>query len=96
MHRVVIDTNVLVASAYNPRSFSRRIVEACEAGELVMVASPAIRGEYEFILSRAVQNREKVVRLMKLIGNAEMVKPAGQPRVVKDEAVPVLPGGGAI
>ena len=29
MTRVVPDTNVLVAAAYNPASASRRIVEAC-------------------------------------------------------------------
>ena len=29
--RVVLDTNVLVAAAYNPQSASRHVVEACLA-----------------------------------------------------------------
>jgi hypothetical protein len=35
--QVVLDTNVLVAAAYNPGSASRRIVEACLTGELAAV-----------------------------------------------------------
>ena len=41
--RVVLDTNVLVAAAYNPRSASRRVVEACLGGELTPVLSRARR-----------------------------------------------------
>ena len=38
--RVVLDTNVLVAAAYNPASASRRIVEACPDRQLTPVLSP--------------------------------------------------------
>jgi predicted nucleic acid-binding protein len=55
--RVVLDTNVLVAAAYNPDSASRRVVEACLGGELTAVLSPALRREYEFILSRTIRGR---------------------------------------
>jgi predicted nucleic acid-binding protein len=48
--RVVLDTNVLVAAAYNPRSASRQVVEACLGGGLTPVVSGALRREYEFIL----------------------------------------------
>ena len=34
--RVVLDTKVLVAAAYNPASASRRIVEACLDSELTV------------------------------------------------------------
>jgi predicted nucleic acid-binding protein len=45
--RIVLDTNVLVAAAYNAGSDSRRIAEACLHGELTAVLSPALRREYE-------------------------------------------------
>jgi hypothetical protein len=44
VRRVVLDTNVLVAAAYDPRSASR-VVEACLGGGLVPVLSPALRRE---------------------------------------------------
>jgi predicted nucleic acid-binding protein len=44
--RVVLDTNVLVAAAYNPRSASRHVVEACLGGKLTPVLSSALRREY--------------------------------------------------
>jgi putative PIN family toxin of toxin-antitoxin system len=83
--RVVLDTNVLVATAYNPASSSRRIVEACLDGELTPVLSPALRHEYEFILARAARGRPYVERLQRLVDRAEIVEPAQTPRVVADD-----------
>jgi putative PIN family toxin of toxin-antitoxin system len=83
--RVVLDTNVLVAAAYNPGSASRRIVEACLAGELTAVLSPALRREYEFILSRAVRGQTYRERLQQLLDKADVVVPAATPRVVPDD-----------
>ena len=40
VRRVVLDTNVLVAAAYNPRSASRHVVEACLGCRLMAVLSP--------------------------------------------------------
>src|SRR5262249_23756355 len=80
--RVVLDTNVLVAAAYNPGSASRQIVEACLRGELTGVLSPALRREYEFILARAVRGRPYLDRLRLLLDRAEVVEPAEVPRVV--------------
>jgi hypothetical protein len=39
VRRVVLDTNVLVAAAYNPRSASRRVVEACRSSRPAWAAS---------------------------------------------------------
>ena len=39
--RVVLDTNVLVAAAYNSASASRRIVETCLDGQLTPALGPA-------------------------------------------------------
>jgi putative PIN family toxin of toxin-antitoxin system len=83
--RVVLDTNVLVAAAYNPRSASRRVVEACLEGALTPVLSPALRREYELILARAARGRPYLERVHRLLGSAEVVEPAQTPRVVPDD-----------
>ena len=83
--RVVLDTNVLVAAVYNPGSASRRLIEACLDGELTPVLSPALRREYEFILSRAARGRPYLERILHLLERAEIVKPAQTPRVVPDD-----------
>jgi putative PIN family toxin of toxin-antitoxin system len=81
----VLDTNLLVGSAYAPDSSSRRIVEACLRGEVVAVLSPALRAEYDFILRRAVRGRADASPLRRLIEQAEEVSPAETPRVVPDD-----------
>ena len=83
--RVVLDTNVLVAAAYNPASASRRVVEACLDGELAAALSPALRREYEFILARAVRGRPYLERIHRLMDGAQVVEPAQTPRVVADD-----------
>jgi putative PIN family toxin of toxin-antitoxin system len=83
--RVVLDTNVLVAAAYNPRSASRRLVEACLSGELTAVLSPALRHEYEHILPRAVRGRPYLERVHHLLAGAAVVDPVQTPRVVPDD-----------
>ncbi len=83
--RIVLDTNVLVAAAYAPRSASRRIVDACLDGGLVAVASPAIRREYEFILERAVRVDDYRDRLETLLDRLELVAPEETPRRVPDD-----------
>jgi putative PIN family toxin of toxin-antitoxin system len=80
--RVVLDTNVLVAAAYDPGSASRRVVEACLKGELTAVLSPALRREYDLILARAVRGRPYRERLHRLLETAEVVVPAASPRAV--------------
>ena len=81
----MLDTNVLVAAAYNPRSASRRVVEACVVGELTPVLSRAIRRECEFILARPARGRPYLERVYQLLGGAEVVEPAQTPRVVPDD-----------
>src|SRR6516162_2705702 len=83
--RFVLDTNVLVAAAYNPASASRRVVEACLDGELAAALSPALRREYEFILARAVRGRPYLERIHRLMDGAQVVEPAQTPRVVADD-----------
>jgi putative PIN family toxin of toxin-antitoxin system len=83
--RVVLDTNVLVAAAYNARSASRRVVEACLGGELTPVLSGALRREYEFILGRAARGRPYLEQIHRVLSSAEVVEPARTPRVVPDD-----------
>jgi putative PIN family toxin of toxin-antitoxin system len=84
--RIVLDTNVLVAAAYAPRSASRRIVDACLDGDLVAVASRAITREYERILARAVRVAEYQDRLDALVAKLERVEPHQTPRLVPEDA----------
>ena len=83
--QVVLDTNVLVAAAYNPNSASRRLVEACLRGDLTAVLSPALRNEYDFILGRAVRGQPYRERLQRLLETAAEVVPGATPRVVPDD-----------
>jgi predicted nucleic acid-binding protein len=82
MPRVVLDTNVLIADAYNPRSSSASVVAACLDGRAEAVVSPAVVEEYEFILPRAVRGRPWRERLAALLAAAHRVEPAEVPAVV--------------
>jgi putative PIN family toxin of toxin-antitoxin system len=83
--KVVLDTNVLVGAAYAPHSASRRVVEACLRGELAVVISTALKGEYEHILPRAVKVPGFAEALRELLRFAVIVEPAQTPRVVADD-----------
>ena len=73
--RVVLDTNVLIAAAWNKGSASRRIVEACLDGKAMRaVSSPALRREYEFIVKRATRKSKYRKSLQRLIETAEVVE----------------------
>lgn len=82
---IVVDTNVLVASAYNRESASRRIVDACLAAHFEVVSSPAIKDEYDHILPRAIHDRGQLGRAMELIRCSRVVEPTTTPRVVEED-----------
>jgi predicted nucleic acid-binding protein len=81
----VLDTNVLVGAAYDAGSASRRIVDACLRGQLVAVASPALKREYAHILPRAVRTPEYRQALQRFEETLLVVAPADVPRVVPDD-----------
>lgn len=85
MRRIVLDTNVLVGGAYDDLSASRRIIEACLAGELVAILSPPLRAEYEAILPRAVRIRGYAAQIRAFLDHAETVPLADIPSVVQDD-----------
>lgn len=84
--RVVVDTNILVGSAYAPRSASRRVVNACLAGELKLLLSSDLLREYDYILDRAVRRPGFEATWQRLRDLAERVEPAETPRVVPEDA----------
>jgi predicted nucleic acid-binding protein len=83
--RVVPDTHVPVAAAYNPAGSSRRVVGACQDGERTPALSPALRHEYEFILARADRGQPYLERVHRLVDGTEIVEPGETLRVVADE-----------
>lgn len=86
MARIVLDTNVLVASAYRPNSASRRIVDAVQQGAHQLVVSPAIVREYEAILPKAVRFEPALDRLWRVVDDAERVAPQENPPVSADRS----------
>ncbi|MFP6854467.1 MAG: putative toxin-antitoxin system toxin component, PIN family [Opitutales bacterium] len=72
--RVVLDTNVLIAAAWNKRSASRRLVDACLKGRHIKaVLSPALRREYDRIIKRAARKSKYRKSLERLVKGAEVV-----------------------
>lgn len=84
MRRIVIDTNVFVASAYNATSASRQIVDAVERGEFQLILSPDIKREYDRILSRAIRIPGEMSRLRAIIAAGFRVCPRANPPVTED------------
>jgi len=58
---VVLDTNVLVAAGFNPRSASARIVDAVKQEQVRMVWSDATRREIERIMHQIPPMRAQAV-----------------------------------
>ena len=50
--KVVLDTNLFVASYWNEKSSSRKIVQLAQFGELKVIWSKDLLEEVEFILKR--------------------------------------------
>ncbi len=84
MTRIVLDTNVLVAAAYQPNSSSGRLVSACADRRLTLVASRAILAEYEYILPRAIRN-ENLESLLTVVQQADICDPGETPQVVEGD-----------
>ena len=77
-----MDTNVLIAAAYNPGSASARIVILCRDGSLTLVVSPDIEREYDLILDRALHGKANRQAIDAAIDRAELYFPEKTPRVV--------------
>lgn len=86
MIRLVIDTNVLVAAAYNPGSASRKIVSGVEVGTFELIVSPDIVREYERVFPKAIRSGDARARVWQSIRHAESVTPAEVPYVTADRS----------
>jgi putative PIN family toxin of toxin-antitoxin system len=82
MISVVLDTNVLVAAAYNRQSSSRTIMETTLAGGLMALVSPPILREYRQIIPRAVRQPAASDWIWSVVGQARIVHPVSTRRVV--------------
>jgi len=85
MRRLVLDTNIFVAAAYNPDSASRKIVEDCRRGRLRILVSPALLREYERMLPRAIRDARQLELARDVIRRAERVEPAVTPIAIPSD-----------
>lgn len=86
MKRILIDTNVLVAAAWNPGSASGKIVSAVRHAELGLIVSSAIVREYEAVLPKAIRSDEARDRVWEAVECAESVAPRENPPVTEDRS----------
>lgn len=82
VRRVVLDTNVLIAAAYNADSASARLVRLCVDGKLTMVVSPDLEREYDLMLARALHGPADRESIETARDRAELYFPEETPRVV--------------
>lgn len=85
MRRIVLDTNVLVSSAYDELSASWQIIEAVLRGELKSIVSDPLQREYEKILERTVQIRGHEEQMRQFLALCEYVDLRDIPRVVHSD-----------
>jgi putative PIN family toxin of toxin-antitoxin system len=86
MRRVVIDTNIMVASLFGGRS--RQLIDLWHSGALTLCLSEEIRGEYLDILTRFTRVRPDVRKLIAALEageNAVLVEPAERIDAVADD-----------
>ena len=84
LRRIVIDTNILVASAYNRTSASGQIVDAVARDEFQLITSSDIEREYDRILPRAIRIPGEISRLRAIITAGLRVSPPANPPVTED------------
>lgn len=86
MPRVVIDTNIMVASLFGGRS--RELINRWRGGSLTLCLSEEIRGEYLDILRRFVRVRPDVRVLIAALESAEnalLVEPGERIQAIPDD-----------
>jgi predicted nucleic acid-binding protein len=84
--RLVLDTNVFVAAAYQPDSSSRRLLDAVAEGRATLLVSPPVFGEYRKVLPRAIRSPDAERRVRDWIAKAEPVEAGRGARVVPGDA----------
>ena len=84
MNVVVLDTNLLVAAAYAPRSASAGLLAAVRGGDLRWAVSPAAFAEYRRVVPRAVRRPGGVGMILETLRRAESVIPTAARNAAAD------------
>jgi putative PIN family toxin of toxin-antitoxin system len=83
--KIILDTNVLIASCFNRRSASARIIDGCIEGEYKLVISSRLRREAELILKNVKAGEEFLKGIRELFGNAYLVRPTRRVFAVEED-----------
>ncbi len=83
-YRVVIDTNLIIAGRYRPRSASAAIIQACLDYKVEAIYSHRIKNENLMILERVRPDREYLDRIMRFYSRATLVQSTERIKVCDD------------
>ncbi|MFH1834716.1 MAG: putative toxin-antitoxin system toxin component, PIN family [Methanobacteriota archaeon] len=72
---IVLDTNLLIAGRWNPRSISMRILELVADGKVDAVYSPQIKDENLFILGKVKAPKEFLDKVLKFYDRSRIIRP---------------------
>lgn len=82
--RVVLDTNLIIASRFNPRSSSGRILRMCMERELQAVYTPEIKNENLFILEKVRPGPDIIDKVVRFYSRAELTRVRESVKVCED------------
>ncbi len=83
--RVVIDTNLMIAGRFSPKSSSSRILEMCtEQQGIEAVYSPQIKNENLFILEKVKPGPDFIHRVIRFYSRATLIRPKERVRLCED------------
>ena len=85
--RLVLDTNIVVSAALNPRGVERTVLLLATAKPLHWYASKAILAEYALVLARRELGIRKGLRAQLLqlaVNHIRMVEPSSLPLITRD------------
>ena len=84
--RIVVDTNLMVAGRWNPKSASNRIIDLVLEGRVGAAYSPQIKDENLYILLKVKPNKKYLDRILKFYQASKLVRPKTKVRVCEDKA----------
>ena len=82
--KVVLDTNLFVASYWNEKSSPRKIIQLAQFGELKVIWSKDLLEEVEFILKRINVSGEYFKSILSIYTLENQVFPKNQINIVSD------------
>ena len=82
--RIVVDTNLIIASRWRPGSASSRILELCSERKIEAVYSPQIKNENLFILEKVRPDSGFIDRIIRFYSRAKLVRPEEKVKLCED------------